>query len=608
MMSYREIFKLSISPFSKREKFRLMFISIVQIALGFLDLVGILFLGVLGSLSISGIQSTNPGTQIERVLRITHLDGMSFQNQVAYLALLAAAILCLKTFASLLFTRSNLIFLSRKSSDISILLFKKHLEQPLDLMREKNSQETLYYVTHGVTRVTIGIVGSIISLVSDISLLMILFVGLFFVNATTAIATAGFFIIVALVMHFSIARKIHDIAEDVARTSVNLNEKIIETITFYRELLVRSRRNYYLENVSKLRQQLALSESQINFYPNINKYVMDLIIVLGVLIISAIQFATTDAKNSAASIVIFLVSGTRMGPAILRIQQTLSAVTSNAGSSEETLKEIRKIQFENKSYFISQRVKETDFTHLDFKPKIAIDDLCFKYPGTEKLAVDHVSLEIKEGQFVAIVGASGAGKTTLVDLILGVYTPFQGLITISDSSVPEVFDQHPGAVGYVPQNTKVSNSSIAENIALGFDANSHETHMSAAFSMVGLLDLVESLPSKENAQVGENGHKFSGGQIQRLGIARALFTNPKLIFLDEATSSLDAISEKAITDSLRALKGKVTVVTIAHRLSTVKEADLVIFMENGRVAAQGTFEEVKVISENFRNQAKLLGL
>jgi ABC-type multidrug transport system fused ATPase/permease subunit len=238
-----------------------------------------------------------------------------------------------------------------------------------------------------------------------------------------------------------------------------------------------------------------------------------------------------------------------------------------------------------------------------------VNQLCFKYNLDSKFNLENLNLDIGAGKLVAITGSSGAGKTTLVDLLLGVHIPTSGDIYISGLSPLDAFQKWPGATAYVPQDTVIINGNIWENIALGFDYNpEHEKNVNEALKLSNLEDYVQSLPEGLFTKVGDRGHKLSGGQRQRLGIARALFTKPKLLVLDEATSSLDAQTESDITEAIKSLKGKTTIIMIAHRLSSVRNADQVIFMNNGIIESVGTFEEVRKEVPNFDKQANLMGL
>jgi ABC-type multidrug transport system fused ATPase/permease subunit len=207
------------------------------------------------------------------------------------------------------------------------------------------------------------------------------------------------------------------------------------------------------------------------------------------------------------------------------------------------------------------------------------------------------------------VGPSGAGKTSVVDVLLGVLTESSGTVLISGKRPLETIAQWPGAIAYVPQDVAMSSGTIKENITLGFPENSDDNELiTSALEMAQLASFVTSLPHGLDTQVGERGTKLSGGQRQRLGIARAMFTKPKLLVLDEATSALDGQTESDISSAILELKGKTTIVMIAHRLSTVRFADLVIYIDGGKITAKGTFEDVRSQVPDFEKQAQLMGL
>jgi ABC-type multidrug transport system fused ATPase/permease subunit len=207
------------------------------------------------------------------------------------------------------------------------------------------------------------------------------------------------------------------------------------------------------------------------------------------------------------------------------------------------------------------------------------------------------------------VGPSGAGKTTFVDLLLGILQPDSGKVLISGVTPIEAVTKYSGAVAYVPQNVYIANGSIKHNVTLGYSENQiDDKDVWDALKMAHLSDHVYNLPNGLDENVGENGNRLSGGQRQRLGIARAVFTKPKLLILDEATSALDGQSEAEISAAISELKGSTTLVVIAHRLSTVRDADTVLYFEQGRIKARGAFEEIRTLVPDFDNQAKLMGL
>jgi ABC-type multidrug transport system fused ATPase/permease subunit len=223
------------------------------------------------------------------------------------------------------------------------------------------------------------------------------------------------------------------------------------------------------------------------------------------------------------------------------------------------------------------------------------------------LTIKSASLEIPSGTSVAFVGPSGAGKTTLIDLLLGLLEPDSGTVRISNLDPIQAIKKWPGSISYVPQDVMIIDGTIRENIILGFpDEYYREDEIIRALKIAQLWDFVESLPNGLDTFVGERGSKMSGGQRQRLGVARAMFTNPKLLILDEATSSLDGVTESGITEAIEALSGEVTVVIIAHRLTTVRNVGQVVYMNEGNILASGSFSEVRSKVPDFDAQAKLL--
>jgi ABC-type multidrug transport system fused ATPase/permease subunit len=247
--------------------------------------------------------------------------------------------------------------------------------------------------------------------------------------------------------------------------------------------------------------------------------------------------------------------------------------------------------------------------HLGFNGNLSIENVSITYPTKSSKALNGVSLKVNSGQSFAIVGPSGAGKTTLIDVLLGVLPPDYGQILVSGMSPLEAISEWPGAMAYVPQDVIIARGTIRENVALGFPANvASDELVWKAIRDAQLEDFINTLPQGLDTEVGQRGARISGGQRQRLGIARAMFTRPKLLVLDEATSSLDGQTEADISAAIQRLHGSVTIVMIAHRLSTVLNADQVIYMSEGNILSKGTFDEVRAAVPDFDHQAELMGL
>ena len=602
----RTLIGRSVRVLSRSDQRKISIVVVFQIFLGLIDLAGIAAIGMLGSLAVRGVSSQGPGDRVEVVLRYLHLSNQSFQTQAAVLGCLAACLLVGRTILSVIFARRTLYFLSRRGARVSSSLVSKLLSQNLLAIQARTTQETLYAVTRGVDSITLGVIGVTVTLISDISLLMIMSVGLFVVEPTIALGTVIVFGFIGLLLYRLLNKQAKRLGVNESVFTIANNEKIVEVLNSYRESVVRNRRYFYAKEIEKTKFKLADTLAEIAFLPSISKYVIESTVVLGTLIISASQFLLQDASRAVATLSVFMAASTRIAPAVMRIQQGTIGIRQSLGSAEPTLSLIESLEGVDEN---PEATNKLEVSHLGFSPTVELRNLSLTYPNKIVPALDQVSLKVESGTFVAIVGPSGAGKTSLVDILLGVLDGTSGTVLISGNPPLQTIAKWPGAIAYVPQDVAMSSGTIRENITLGFPENSGDEELiKDALRIAQLLTFIESLPQGLDTQVGERGARLSGGQRQRLGIARAMFTKPKLLVLDEATSALDGQTESDISSSILGLKGSATVVMIAHRLSTVRFADLVVYIDGGKIIAQGTFEEVRLRVPDFEVQAKLMGL
>lgn len=584
---------------NRADRTKIYLVALLQVSLSVLDLIGVAVIGILGAISISGLQSQRPGSRISSVLEILNLETSSLQMQATVLGILATTILVSRTFLSIFITRRYIYFLSRKGSEITLELVGKILGAPLLKIQERTVQETIYALTESVKALTLGILATSVMLFSDLALMLVLAAGLFVVDSMIALSTITLFGIVGFVLHKSMTSRSQMIGRKVAGDSVQLNEEYSEILSSYRETLIFGTRDMYFSRIQKLRIRLALNQAEIQFLPNISKYVIELSLIVGALVISAIQFSMKDAVHAVATLSVFMAAGSRIGPAVLRVQQGIIQIRSSIGYSEPGLALIRAFQHESVHVGeISQQINDKSISK--FEPRIKVNEVSFQYLQSSPSILKNISFEVPRGSFVAIAGSSGAGKTTLADLVLGVLPPSAGRIEISGIVPNDAIKLWPGKISYVPQDVYISNSTIRRNVALGIDESKiDDSKVELALAKAKLDDFVNESQEGLNLEVGERGSKLSGGQRQRLGIARALYSNPELLVLDEATSALDGETEAEITATLLGLKGEITLVVIAHRLSTIKEADQVIYLHNGEVTARGTFSEVSAQVSSF---------
>jgi ABC-type multidrug transport system fused ATPase/permease subunit len=443
-------------------------------------------------------------------------------------------------------------------------------------------------------------------LVADVSLLLVMAVGLFVVDPGTAFGTFAVFGIIGFILYRFMHLRANELGIESSQLNILSNQKITEVFSSYRESVVRNRRDYYSREIGKIRFLLAGNSAEMNFMPYVSKYVIETAMILGAVSLAAVQFVLQDATQAVATLAIFLAAGTRIAPAVLRVQQGMVTISGAIGQSAPTLNLIDQL---GSAPVIENIDDSVDVTHEGFVSEVNVKEVSLSYPNGSGYAIEKITLDIPVGSSVALVGPSGAGKTTLVDVILGVLSADEGTVSISGLSPLSAISKWPGAIAYVPQDVMISSGTIRQNVSLGYPIEAaKEDLVRSALKVAQLNEFVSNLPNGIDTHVGEQGSKISGGQRQRLGIARAMFTRPHLLVLDEATSSLDGETEASISEAIHELRGSTTVLLIAHRLSTVRNADIVVYLSNGRIIASGTFEQVRAAVPDFDRQASLMGL
>jgi len=432
-----------------------------------------------------------------------------------------------------------------------------------------------------VSTVTLGVLARLVAIVADFSTLITVMAGLFLLDRIIAISSFCIYGIIGLILFLFFRRKAIISGSLQTEYAIRSNQEVYEVLGCYRETYVKNRRSYYADKIGQTRLLLADTQARLGFMNTYSKYVMDMSVTLGSLLIAILQFYFIGGTEAIASVGLFLAAGTRLAPAILRLQQNGVELMSNMAASEFTFELYEKLRYS--PYGNSSNLTGIS-DYSGFKATIKLNDVSFSYPGNDMKTLDHVNLSIEEGDFCAVIGDSGAGKTTLVDIMLGLIKPISGDVYISGDEPGRTIENWSGAIGYVPQDVLIVEGTIRENVTLGYPSYSaSDDAIWEALETAKLSDYVKLQPLGLNTHVGDRGTRLSGGQRQRLGIARAMFTKPKLLILDEATSALDIKTESEFTATLKSLKGQVTMVVIAHRISTIEPANLVYKIENGQV-------------------------
>ena len=590
----------------KKDRLKLFLVLLVNTFLAFLDLFGVALIGVTSAILIRGLQGLTAGDQVSRFLEILKLDGLPQRNLLILLGSTAVFFFIIKTILSVYFLRRTLRYMSIRNAQISSSLVSKMLNRPVERIFSKSIQHQIYNVTVGVERLVGGAVTSLVVIASDLVLLLVILIGLMLVDPVTSIGTFFVFTGIGYLLYFLLHKRVAMLIIRSTYESIYFNQKISEGINSFRDLFIKGGREFYVNEIRKTKMKLADYDAEIKFIPNISKYTIEVSVILGVAVVAGIQFYLFDSNRAIAVISVFLAASTRIAPAIIRLQQNVIAVKSSLSAAKPTFELIDELN----------GVEELDKTetlittnHKDFSPRVNLKNLKFTYSDAINDTIQDISLEISEGKFIAFVGPSGGGKSTLVDLVLGLLAPSSGSITISGLTPVAAIKKWPGSIGYVPQDVFIENSTVKENICLGFNPDLVPDDLVwQALELSDLSDFVRSLDGQLSYRISDAGKNLSGGQRQRIGIARALLTKPKIVIFDEATSALDAETENRVSESILKLTGECTVIFIAHRLSVVRSADMIYYIDKGRIVNQGTFDELRSINADFNNQANFMGI
>jgi ABC-type multidrug transport system fused ATPase/permease subunit len=589
-----------------RQKKVIVFLIIAQLVLGIVDFVGVLIVGLMGSLAITVVSNIAINSRILQIISIMSIDQYSINQQIGILGFLVVVIFLIKTLLSIFLTKRIMMFMGNIATELSAKLITDTLQRPLLFLESETSQKRLFAITRGVDYLALFVLAPAVVFLADASILLVFALGLLIVQPVMTIISAAIFGILGYVIYKKLHTRSGYLGSISATFNIEISEKITEAFDLYREIVVRNGRHHYINEVTSMRQKLALSTAEFNLIPYIGKYVIEATVIFAAVILTMAQFMVNNAVSGITTLTVFLAASTRIAPAILRVQQGTIMIKGNLGMCLPTLELIDKLNETEKQSSAKNLEKSLD---TDFSPTVFLKALDFRYGPSEKFAIKNLNLEIRSGEKIAIVGPSGSGKSTLIDLILGILKPDSGEILISGRAPIESFSFWPGETAYVPQKVGMIDGSILENLTFGLPAGAlPKSQLESAIAKSALTEFIADHPQGLNAQVGESGSRLSAGQRQRLGIARALSTNPKLLILDEATSALDGITEEVISTSIRNLGRSTTVILIAHRLSTVQTADRVIYIEGGSIISQGTFQEVRKQVPDFDKQAKLMGL
>lgn len=487
---------------------------------------------------------------------------------------------------------------------LGVSLFDAYIGAPWVDRLSRTTSQLVRMADVGVSAVISGLIRPFMQLPALIVSATLIIVTLFIVQPMTAVICIVYLGGIAFVMSRVLTRR----AVEAGRVNRDYSFKVASLMTdmvgALKEITLRNKFDEVAAIVRENRTHASRARANIQFLATVPKFILDTALIGGFLIVGMAAFLLEGSLSAAISaVVLFAVAGMRLVPALTSFQSLNNQVNANRSQVDMILGDMRRAER------FKADTEEIGKVPLNGEPEIVtLADVTFCYPNREQPALNSVSMTIKMGTSVGLVGESGSGKSTLVDLLLGLLVPQEGQVLIGDQPLTDVMAAWRSRVGYVPQDVSLFDGTVEQNVALNWKGDLDREKVIDCLKRAHVWDAIEARPGGLKARVGERGMAFSGGQRQRLGIARALYTDPYVLILDEATSALDTKTEWEVAQAIADLRGDVTLISIAHRLSTVKDADELFFMENGFVLARGTFEEVVNTIPTFREQARLAGL
>ncbi|NWQ39169.1 ABC transporter ATP-binding protein [Bacillus sp. EB106-08-02-XG196] len=472
---------------------------------------------------------------------------------------------------------------------LSSSMFKEYLTKPYTFHLQRNSAELLRNVNGEVAKIFDGILLATFQLLTEI-LVVISILTLLIVTAPLATLTAGILLGGSIFIFFKIFRtKITYLGKENQKISREVIKWVNQGLGASKEIKVSGKERYFVNSYEKQSKIMASNTIFKNMLDQVPRLFIETLLVSVVLItMIIIVFQGTNSTNLVATMSLFAMAAFRLMPSINRIVASLSTIRFSQPALTVVYNDLIEDNLERKTKS-EKEINESKPVKVakgekTFKKSINLENVYFRYPNQDEYSIKDVSLNIPIGNSVAFVGTSGAGKTTIVDIILGLLEPEKGLVFLDGKELNELLPIWKNKIGYIPQSIYLSDETIRKNVAFGIDDNDiDELAVQKAIKDAQLEDFVNSLPEGLDTIVGERGVRLSGGQRQRIGIARALYHNPEIIFLDEATSALDNSTEKEIMRAIDGLKGEKTLIIIAHRLSTIENCDIVFKVDKGKL-------------------------
>lgn len=505
----------------------------------------------------------------------------------------------LKTLVSVGFRWWLLGHTTKMGAQAATELFRRYVHAPYWAHRQRKVAEVHRALASAIPQTYSQVLLGYLSIVPDLLSIIAIAMVLLFVSPLATVIAVIFFSSITLGLQWRLKKVHRNIGEELAEGDLQAWNALMPGINGFRESRLSGTTGTFVGRFGTAKLRSARASRKLSLVSELPKYVLEIGLIVGIALIAVVLFATASPEYALSTLGVFAAAATRMLPTLNRIMATAAGIRAGSVGMRILTDEISTLQEDG--YHNASRL-----TVESFSGDIRFDQVSFRFPDSDTAVLRDISTVITSGTTVAFVGGSGAGKSTLLDLLLGLLEPTYGTVTSGGRNIYSDIAAWHSQIGVVPQDVFVLDDSVRANIAYGLtDIEIDDARLNEAIERAQLTGIIDQLPNGLDTHLGERGVRLSGGQRQRIGIARALYRRPEILVLDEATSALDNMTERKITETIESLSGDMTIVIVAHRLSTVKNADRVVYMSQGRIETEGTFSEVERLNPEFARLVEL---
>lgn len=498
--------------------------------------------------------------------------------------------------------RSQVSLLFEERARITQQLFGHYMRIPYSQHLNKNMAEVIHLATGVSTTFTTVYMAALLTIVTETLVSLALLAMLMLINAR-AVLVVGVLAVLMGWTYMALTRaRSRRLGEQQHRVVIATNKCLIEGLSALKEVRVYGAAPHFLSRLDKLNHAYTAASTSATVFNQMPRLMTETVFMVAVVgTVMYLSYVGFDLKQVIPLLGVFGMAFMRIMPSYNRILTAFTVMRLNQLALDTLYQELSEASYATHPEALHGGLEST----VAFGGAIELTDLHYTYPGAKTSSLTGITLVIRKGQTIALVGKSGSGKTTLIDILLGLLTPEHGVLTIDGHEVEDLSGLQ-GAVGYIPQSIYLTDDTLRRNVAFGIDDDAiDEVAVRRAVRAAQLDAYVDSLPDGLDSMVGDRGVKLSGGQRQRVGIARALYRDPEILVLDEATSALDVETEVAVTDAIRELGKHKTLIVVAHRLSTVRDCEVLYLLEEGKIVAQGNYDELVRQNSWFRKISEL---